>query len=121
MGENKPSEQDYQSVENANGEDVVEISSDSASLINEDEPGESEETEESEKDPVEILQDDLKKKDDEIAERQLEDAPRRLRPPEKAITGKSSDSLPAEAGACLASDPRIHSDERPSEAAGGSA
>jgi len=68
MGENKPSEQDYQSVENANGEDVVEISSDSASLINEDEPGESEETEESEKDPVEILQDDLKKKDDEIAE-----------------------------------------------------
>ncbi len=68
MGEKKPSEKEYDYIENANGEDVVEISSDSASLSNEDEPAESEEAGESEKDPIEILQDDLKKKEDEIAE-----------------------------------------------------
>lgn len=68
MGKKNTSEQKSDSIENANGEDIVEISSDSASLTNEDETVESEKVEEPEKDPIEILQDDLKKKDDEIAE-----------------------------------------------------
>jgi len=62
MGKKNTSEQEFDSIENANGEDIVEISNESASL---DDEGESVE---SEKDPIEILQDDLKKKDDEIAE-----------------------------------------------------
>ena len=68
MGRKKPSEQESDFKENANGEDIVEISSDSDSLNNEDEIPETEEAEESEKDPIENLQDDLKKKEDQIAE-----------------------------------------------------
>ena len=56
----------------ANWEDIVDISSESASLNNENDTTEPEETEESEKDPLEILQDELKKKDEEIAEQKHE-------------------------------------------------
>ncbi len=68
MGKKNISEQEPVSFKNTDGEDIVDISSDSASLNNEDEAVESEDAEESEKDPIEILQDDLQKKQDEIAE-----------------------------------------------------
>lgn len=67
MAGKNTSEQDPDFIENSNGEDVVDISDDSASINNGDEIMESEEAGGSEKDPIEILQDDLKKKDDEIA------------------------------------------------------
>ena len=72
MGKKFTSEQESDSFENATGEDIVEISSESASLNNENETAEPEEVEESEKDPLEVLQDELKKKDDEIAEQKHE-------------------------------------------------
>jgi molecular chaperone GrpE len=67
MGKKNTSEQEPDSFANANGEDIVDISGDSASLKTE---GDSSEpvAEESEKDPMELLQDDLKTKDDEITE-----------------------------------------------------
>ncbi len=68
MGKKISSEQESDSFENANGEDIVDISSGSASLNNEEETTESEEALDAEKDPMEMLQDDLKKKVDEIAE-----------------------------------------------------
>ena len=49
MGKKNTSEQKSDSIENANGEDIVEISSDSASLNNENETVESEKVEEPEK------------------------------------------------------------------------
>lgn len=67
MSAKNSSEQKSDSFENTNGEDIVDISSDSASINIEDENSEPE-AEESDKDPMEILQDELKKKDDEIAE-----------------------------------------------------
>jgi molecular chaperone GrpE len=67
MGEKISSEQESDSFENANGEDIVDISSESASINSEEENSEVE-AEESEKDPMEILQDDLQKKQDEIDE-----------------------------------------------------
>jgi len=72
MGKKITSEQEPDSFEIANGEDIVDISSESASLNNENDTKEPEETEESEKDPLEILQDELKKKDEEIAEQKHE-------------------------------------------------
>jgi len=71
MSKKNTSEQEPESFGNANGEDIVDISSDSASLNAEDETSEPE-GEESEKDPLELLQDELKKKDDEIAEQKHE-------------------------------------------------
>ena len=71
MGKKNTSKQEPESFGNANGEDIVDISSDSASLNAEDETSEPE-VEESEKDPLELLQDELKKKDDEIAEQKHE-------------------------------------------------
>jgi molecular chaperone GrpE len=68
MGKKITTEQESDSFENSNGEDIVDISSESASLNNENETTESEEAEDSDKDPMELLQDQLKKKDDEIAE-----------------------------------------------------
>jgi molecular chaperone GrpE len=68
MSAKKPSEQKPDSFENINGDDIVDISSDSAALNNEDATTEPEEAEESEKDPMEILQDDLQNKQDEIDE-----------------------------------------------------
>ena len=71
MSKKNTSEQEPESFGSANGEDIVDISSDSASLNVEDEASEPE-GEESEKDPLELLQDELKKKDDEIAEQKHE-------------------------------------------------
>jgi molecular chaperone GrpE len=68
MGKKITTEQESDSFENSNGEDVVDISSESAALNNEEETTESVEDEDSEKDPMELLQDELKKKEDEIAE-----------------------------------------------------
>ena len=68
MGEKDASEQELDSFENANEEDTIEISNDSASSNNGDETVESEKVEESEKDPIEILRNELKEKEDEIAE-----------------------------------------------------
>jgi len=67
MGRKNPSKQKSDTLEKSNGEDIVEISSASTSLRNEDETLESEEAGETEKDPIEILQDELKQKEDEIA------------------------------------------------------
>ncbi|VAX28056.1 Heat shock protein GrpE [hydrothermal vent metagenome] len=67
MGKNDTTEQEQDSFANANGEDIVDISGDSASLNAEDETSEPV-AEESEKDPMELLQDELKTKDDEIIE-----------------------------------------------------
>jgi molecular chaperone GrpE len=67
MGKNDTTEQEPDSFANPNGEDIVDISSDPASLNIEDENSEPE-AEESEKDPLELLQDELKTKDDEIVE-----------------------------------------------------
>ena len=71
MGKKNASEQAPESFGNTNGEDIVDISSDSVSLNAKDETSEPE-VEESEKDPLELLQDELKKKDDEIAEQKHE-------------------------------------------------
>ena len=68
MGGKNTSEQESDFKEIANGEDIVEISGESASLNKEDEIPEPEEAEESEKEPIEILQDELKQKEEEIAE-----------------------------------------------------
>jgi molecular chaperone GrpE len=67
MGKNDTTEQEPDSFANSNGEDIVDISGDPASLNVEDENSESE-AEESEKDPLELLQDELKTKDDKIVE-----------------------------------------------------
>ena len=71
MSKKNTSEQEPEAFVNANGEDIVDISSDSASLNIEDEASEPE-VEESEKDPLELLQDELKKKEEEIAEQKHE-------------------------------------------------
>jgi molecular chaperone GrpE len=68
MGAKKPTEQESDFSDIANGEDIVDISSESAALENEDETSKSDDVEETEKDPIEVLQDDLVKKQDEIAE-----------------------------------------------------
>ena len=71
MSKKNTSEQEPEAFGNANGEDIVDISSDSASLNIEDEASEPE-VEESEKDPLKLLQDELKKKEEEIAEQKHE-------------------------------------------------
>jgi len=71
MSKKNTSEQEPESFGSANGEDIVDISSDSASLNVEDQTSEPE-VDESEKDPLELLQDELKKKDEEIAEQKHE-------------------------------------------------
>jgi len=71
MSKKNTSEQEPESFGNANGEDIVDISSDSASLNAENEASEPE-VEESDKDPLELLQDELKKKEDEVAEQKHE-------------------------------------------------
>ena len=68
MGKKFTTEQESDSFKKANGEDIVDISSASSSINIEDENSDPENAEESEKDPMELLQEDLKKKDDEIAE-----------------------------------------------------
>jgi molecular chaperone GrpE len=71
MSKKNASEQEPESFGSSNEEDIVDISSDSASLNSEDETSEPE-VEESDKDPFELLQDELKKKEDEIAEQKHE-------------------------------------------------
>ncbi len=66
MGKKNISDQGPDSFGNANGEDIVDISGDAASLDARNETLE-DDVEESQKDPLELLQDELKKKEDEIA------------------------------------------------------
>lgn len=71
MGKKNISDQGPDSFGNANGEDIVDISGDAASLDARNETLE-DDVEESQKDPLELLQDELKKKEDEIAKQKHE-------------------------------------------------